>query len=85
VIETDWRTIRGQGSGLSWEYFLMLCGISGIKTDCHIRRFIGEALDVSESQVSATDARALVIAASEELGIDWRVSDYAFWNEMSSR
>lgn len=63
----------------------MLCGISGVKADRHIRRFVAEALDVPESQVSAADARRLVIAASDELGIDWRVADYAIWNEMSSR
>lgn len=85
AIEADWRAIRGQGSGLSWEYFLMLCGISGVKADRHIRRFVAKALDVPEAQVSAADARALVIAASDELSIDWRVADYAIWNEMSGR
>lgn len=30
-------------------------------------------------QVTAPDARALVIAASNELAIDWRVADYAIW------
>jgi hypothetical protein len=85
AIEADWRAVQGQGSGLSWEYFLMLCGISGVKADRHIRRFVAEALDVPEAQVSAADARALVIAASDELSIDWRVADYAIWNKMSSR
>ena len=85
AIEADWRTIPGQGSGLSWEYFLMLCGIGGVKADRHIRRFVAEALRVAEAQVTAGDARALVIAASDELGISWRVADYAIWNEMSSR
>ena len=85
AVEADWRAIAGQGTGLSWEYFLMLCGISGVKADRHIRRFVAEALDVPEAQVTAADARALVIAASDELGIDWRVADYAIWNEMSSR
>jgi hypothetical protein len=85
ATEADWCGIEGQGSGLSWEYFQMLCGISGVKADRHIRRFVAEALDVREAQVSAADARALVIAASDELGTDWRVADYAIWNEMSNR
>jgi hypothetical protein len=85
AIEADWRAIQGHGSGLSWEYFLMLCGISGVKADRHIRRFVAEALDVSGAQVSAAHARGLVIAASDELGIDWRVADFAVWNEMSNR
>lgn len=85
AIEADWRAIQGQCSGLSWEYFLMLCGISGVKADRPIRRFVAGALEVSESQVGAADARALVIAGSDELGIEWRVADYAIWKEMSSR
>lgn len=63
----------------------MPCGISGVKADRHIRRFVAEALDVPTSDLSAAEARSLVIAASDELGIEWRVADYAIWNGMSSR
>lgn len=85
ALEQDWRQITGQGSGLSYEYLLMLCGISGVKADRHIRRFVAEALGAAEQHVSAGDARALVTACAEELGIDARVADFAIWNEMSAR
>jgi len=85
ALEADWRGIEGQGSGLSFEYFLMLCGMSGVKADRHIRRFVAEAVGATEGEVSADAARALVIAASDELGLEWRVADYAIWNEMASR
>jgi hypothetical protein len=61
----------------------MLCGISGVKADRHIRRFVAEALVVPESQVSAAEPEDLVIAASDELGIDRRVADYAIWEAMA--
>jgi hypothetical protein len=85
AVQTGWCQIRGQRSGLSWEYFLMLCGISGVKADRHVRRFVAEALSLTESQVGAAEARSLVIEASDNLGIDWRVADYAIWDEMSGR
>jgi hypothetical protein len=85
ALEADWRAITGQGSGISFEYLLMLCGIEGVKVDRHIRRFVAESLSVPEGQVTVADARALVTAAADRLGITWRVADYAIWDEMSSR
>jgi hypothetical protein len=85
ALDADWRAITGQGSGISFEYLLMLCGIEGVKVDRHIRRFVAESLSVPEGQITVVDARALVTAAADRLGITWRVADYAIWDEMSSR
>jgi hypothetical protein len=85
ALEADWRAITGQRSGISFEYMLMLCGIEGVKVDRHIRRFVAEALGVPVAQISVADARALVTAAADQLGITWRVADYAIWDKMSSR
>lgn len=84
-LEEEWRAIRGQRYGTSWDYFLMLNGISGVKTDRQICRFVAEALGVREADVSPSRARALVVAASEQLGIGARVLDFAIWEYMSSR
>ena len=84
-LEQRWRDIRGQASGLSWDYFVMLNGMSGVKADRMIRRFVAEALGARESEVQPPAARALIVAASEELGIDERVADFAIWEAMSSR
>ena len=84
-LETEWRAIRGQASGLSWEYFLMLNGMAGVKADRMIRRFVARALGVGESEVQPSTARALVVAASGELGIDERVTDFAIWEATSAR
>jgi hypothetical protein len=84
-LEERWRGIRGQASGLSWDYFVMLNGMSGVKADRMIRRFVAEALDLRESDVPPARARTLVVAASDELGIDARVTDFAVWEAMSAR
>ncbi|MDD3231944.1 MAG: hypothetical protein PHO06_01135 [Clostridia bacterium] len=39
-IEKEWREIKGQGSGITWRYFLMGCGFNTyFKDDTWIYRF----------------------------------------------
>jgi hypothetical protein len=84
-LQTEWRRIPGQASGVSWDAFVMLSGMSGVKADRMIRRFVAEALGKREGEVTAARARELVIAASDVLGIEDRVTDFAIWEAMSSR
>ena len=43
-VRRRWTAITGQGSGLSWDYFLMLAGRQGVKADRMVRRFVADAL-----------------------------------------
>lgn len=44
-IEKDWRAIKGQGSGITWRYFLMLCGENAyFKDDTWMYRFFIDKL-----------------------------------------
>ena len=41
VVEPRWRSeVKGQASGISWRYLLMLAGQSGVKPDRMVRRFM---------------------------------------------
>ena len=76
--------VRGQGSGLSFDYILMLAGRPGVKADRMIRRFVAEALGLrSENDVSLIDARELVVAAAAAVGVDAHRLDHAIWNAQS--
>lgn len=79
-----WTSVPGQGSGLSWDYLLMLAGNRGVKADRMVRRFVADALGlVTERAVSAEKARALVIAAAASLKLDLSQLDYAIWRYQS--
>jgi hypothetical protein len=75
-----WRLIPGQRSGLSLDYFLMLCGMPGVKGDRMIRRFVAAALgEPNELAVDPARAVSLVQLAAFRLGTDDRTVDFAIW------
>lgn len=70
--EQVWRRVRGQRSGISWDYFLMLTGREGVKSDRMIRRFVATALGRGghENAVTAAEADRCVRGALAALQVD---------------
>jgi hypothetical protein len=84
-LRAAWVAVPGQGSGLSWSYFLMLARMPGVKADRMVRRFVAAALGrPGEQAVSAAQAARLVTAAAEQIGVEDRVLDYAIWRYQST-
>ncbi len=81
--------IKGQGSGLSFDYFQMLAGSDGhVKADRMVRRFVADA--IGANGVHAYTAQALVLEACKSLKQDFpdltpRLLDYEIWNYQRSR
>ena len=82
-VRERWTAIRGQGSGLSWDYFLMLTGRPGVKADRMVRRFVADALGCDEHDVSQSDAHELVTEAAGLLGLSVSQLDFAIWLDQS--
>lgn len=82
-VRRRWTGIRGQGSGLSWQYFLMLSGEEGVKADRMIRRFVADALECDEQDISQDDAHELVTEAARLLGLSVSQLDFAIWLHQS--
>ncbi len=79
-VARHWGSVPGQGSGISWSYFLMLSGAAGVKADRMIRRFLAEALGrADEAEVSVPEASELVAAAAERLGVSATTLDHQIW------
>lgn len=52
------REIPGQGSGITFTYFLMLAGNDDyVKSDTHIRRFVSDALSIQWSRLVSKERR----------------------------
>ncbi|AIT61658.1 hypothetical protein [Corynebacterium doosanense] len=77
-----WKKIPGQRSGLSWNYFLMLVGLPGVKADRMIVRFVTDAVG---RPVSPLEASALVEEVSQELDLNPTHVDHALWRFQSHR
>ncbi len=85
-LERDFRSITGQGSGISFSYFLMLCGDENrIKPDRWLLRFVEIA---SGETVSEEQARNSLLRVCKDLKNDYpcitpRRLDYLIWNYIS--
>lgn len=81
--------IKGQGSGLSFDYFLMLSGSdTNVKADRMVRRFVADALGVTD--VAADTARRLIVDVCEALKADFpnltpHLLDYEIWTYQRTR
>jgi len=78
----EWLALPGQRSGLTWAYFLMLCGVPGVKADRMVMRFVTRA---TGHDVDAKEAREVVTEAAEALGVDVIRLDHAIWRLESGR
>lgn len=80
--------IAGQGSGISWGYFLMLAGDDRkVKPDRMVMRFMEEALG---EKTTPAEAEMLVVAAADAIaagGVSMtpRQLDYIIWDYQSNK
>jgi hypothetical protein len=75
-----YTSVRGLGE-VTWEYLGMSLGIPGVKADTWIIRFASNAIG---RRAGRDEARALVMAAAAEFGVDSIRLDYAIWRHMST-
>jgi hypothetical protein len=86
AVETAIRAIRGQGSGLSWNYFRMLSGSEDlVKANRMVLRFVAAALG---RPIASELASELVRGAASELHSKYshltpRLLDGAIWSYQS--
>jgi hypothetical protein len=84
AAEIKIKKIKGQGSGLTFKYFLMLSGDESlVKADSMLCRFVSKALGIKE--IDPLKAEKLVIAAADKLkhkyvGLTPARLDSAIWN-----
>ena len=87
-IKKLWCGVKGQSSGISWHYLLILAGVDDVKADRMICRFVEEA--VGRRPVSHDEAHQLVVVAHSDLrpeapGLSLRALDHAIWNAQRAR
>lgn len=83
-ISQQWMEITGQKSGLTWNYFLMLVGIPGVKADRMVIRFVTAALG-RPTNVSAKEASRLIEEVADILDVNYSHLDHTIWRYQSGR
>lgn len=84
-VRKAWCAVKGQRSGITWRYVLMLAGVSGVKPDRMIIRFVADALEVPRRSVGSEFAAEIVTAASPELDMSATTLDHAIWRFQRGR
>ncbi|MDZ4235388.1 MAG: hypothetical protein U1C73_16880 [Dietzia sp.] len=80
AAKAAWLSVTGQSRGITWHYVQMLAGISGIKPDRMIIRFVAKALDRPVKAVTSSFCVDLLTAVAPKLDMNATVLDHAIWN-----
>lgn len=78
-VRKAWCAVKGQCSGITWHYMLMLAGIPGVKPDRMICRFIADSLELPRRGVTPTFALEILTEAASEMGMSPTDLDHAVW------
>ena len=81
-LKRGWLAVKGQHSGITFRYFLMLLKVPGVKADRMIHRFIREVIGHDLDDEGAAE---LISAAADELGMDATAADHRIWSATSKR
>ena len=77
-LQSKWlREIKGQSSGISWRYMLMLAGLSGVKPDRMVYRFM-KRMGVG-GDVSPEDFVQAIVRRINLSGVDATAVDHQIW------
>lgn len=85
AVHAAWLSVVSQSSGITWDYFLMLAGIPGVKADRMVVRFVANAIGHPDARMSPSVAAALVRAAADHFHVSATVLDHAVWRFQSGR
>ena len=78
VVEPRWLTeVKGQASGISWKYLLMLAGQSGVKPDRMVKRFMQRM--GATTAVSPDDFVQALVDAINQPAVDATAVDHQIW------
>lgn len=81
-VKAAWRQLPGQRSLLTWTYFLMLCGVPGVKADRMVVAYASRALG---RDVTPKEAATLVGQIADEIHVNRTKLDHAIWRKESHR
>jgi hypothetical protein len=79
-VRKVWLTVPGQGPGVTWHYVQMLAGITGIKPDRMIIRFVANALGRPTKSLTTGFCVEILTAVADELTMTATELDHAIWS-----
>ncbi|OBG69767.1 heme peroxidase [Mycobacterium sp. E3339] len=84
-VKRAWLATPGQGSGITWDYALMLAQLPGVKADRMVIKYVARAIGVPPEKLSPQRAAQLVTRVAEVKRWNPIHLDHAIWRFESGR
>jgi hypothetical protein len=85
TVQAVWTGAIGQRSGVTWRYALMLAGVTGVRPDRTVTRFVASALGLDAAAVPPDFAVAALVAVASDLSVSTTALDHAVWRWQRAR
>jgi hypothetical protein len=84
-LKDAWLHLPSQGSGVTYNYLLILAGFQAVKPDRMVIRFIKDNAELGDRRLSEDDAAALIKQVAELYPAEPRRLDHVIWRYVSGR
>jgi len=84
-LQAGWKNLHSQRSGVTFNYFLILAGMQGIKLDRMVERFVAEIPGTKLAGACSRVVLECLHEAASELEVQPRDLDHVMWRFASKR
>lgn len=84
-LKKAWLRLPSQSSGVTFNYFLILCGFQSVKPDRMVIRFVEEHSGLRGKDITPMQTAELIGKVAEKYPTQPRMLDHVIWRHVSGR
>jgi hypothetical protein len=84
-LKKNWLCLPSQSSGVTFNYFLILCGFQSVKPDRMVIRFVTEHAGLEGKDITPMQTAELIGQVAENYPTQPRRLDHVIWRHVSGR
>lgn len=84
-LKKEWMCLPSQSSGITFNYFLILCGFQSVKPDRMVVRFVAEHAGLEAGGITPMQTAELIRQVAENYPTQPRRLDHVIWRHVSGR
>jgi hypothetical protein len=84
-LKKTWRRLPSQSSGVTFNYFLILCGFQSVKPDRMVIRFVEDHTELRGKDITPMQTAELIARVAEKYPTEPRMLDHVIWRHVSGR
>lgn len=84
-LKKTWLRLPSQSSGVTFNYFLILCGFQSVKPDRMVIRFVEDHAELRGKDITPMQTAELIARVAEKYPTEPRMLDHVIWRHVSGR